>query len=450
MNLLTQFKEYIKKHHLFTKGERVLIAVSGGVDSIVLCELCHQAGYDFVIAHCNFQLRGKESDADEQLVNELKSKYNVEVLVKKIDTEKYATDHKTSIQIAARELRYQWFAEIVANSSMKLNCLITAHHANDQVETLMMNFFRGTGINGLQGILSKDEGFGMQIVRPLLFAKKEVIISFAEEHTLQWREDGSNNTNKYTRNYFRNELIPSIEKVFPSVESNLLDNIDRFKEVNILYQEAIRVNKLKLVETRGNEWHIPLLKLKKTPAFPTVLFEVIKEVGFASSQVPEVIKLMEAETGKFITSKTHKIIINRGWLIISPILSNESNHILIDEKQEELCFSEGTLNIKYSQKTEKIAADEHIAQIDANGIEFPLLLRRWKQGDYFYPLGMNKKKKLSRFFTDSKYSLTEKENAWVIESGNKIVWVVGKRIDNRFKITHQTKRIVIISLAPTK
>ncbi len=450
MNLISQFNDYIKKQQLFTKGDRLLIAVSGGVDSIVLCELCHQAGYDFVIAHCNFQLRGIESDADEQLVHELKNKYKVEVFIKKIDTEKYANDNKISIQVAARELRYQWFAEIVSNPAMKINCLLTAHHANDHIETIMMNFFRGTGINGLQGILPKDLGFGMQIIRPLLFARKEALISFAEENKLQWREDSSNDTNKYTRNYVRNELIPSIEKVFPSVESNLLDNVDRFTDVNILYQESIRLNKLKLVETKGNEWHISLLKLKKTPAFHTVLFEIIKEVGFSSAQVPEVVKLMEAETGKYIASTSHKIILNRGWLIVSPLLSNESNYIIIEENQEVVSFSKGTLHLKYSQKEEKISTDEMIAQIDAKEVVFPLMLRKWKQGDYFYPLGMNKKKKLSRFFTDSKYSLTEKENAWVLESDNKIIWVVGKRIDNRFKITHQTKRTLIFKLASSK
>jgi tRNA(Ile)-lysidine synthase len=435
MDLLKQYIEFIKKENLFQTKDRLLVAVSGGVDSVVLCELCKQAGYDFVIAHCNFQLRGIESERDEQFVRSLGEKYKVEVLVKKFDTKQYIEATKKGIQEAARDLRYAWFKE--------LNCqwVLTAQHADDNIETVLMNFFKGTGINGLHGILPKQG----KIIRPLLFARKDELRQFAEENNLKFVEDSSNDSNKYTRNYFRNKLIPDLQTIFPQVENNLLDNIQRFNEVEELYRQSVELHKKKLLEQKGAEVHIPVLKLLKTEPIATIVYEIIRDFGFTANQTNEVVALLQRETGKYIQSSTHRILKNRNWLIISPNQTSIAANILIEEDDTKIEFANGVLVIKkINNDSFSLNKSSSIAQLDATEIEFPLLLRKWKQGDYFYPLGMNKKKKLSRFFIDRKLSLSQKENVWVVEMDKKIIWIVGLQIDNRFKVTDKTKELLVI------
>lgn len=451
MPLLKEFIKYINEQNLFQKKDRLLLAVSGGVDSVVLCELCKQAGFNFEIAHCNFQLRGEESERDEKFVRALSDKYDVKIFVKKFDTKEYAQKNKLSTQVAARELRYAWFDGLISSEQSVQSTkhipytsfLLTAHHANDNIETLLMNFFKGTGIIGLHGILP-EQG---KIIRPLLFAKREEIIVFAKENNVSFVEDSSNISDKYTRNYFRNQLIPSVQKVFPQAEENLLNNIERFKEIEILYQQSIHLHKKKLLEQKGNEIHIPVLKLLKAIPVKTIVYEIIKDFGFTAHQTDEVVGLLKSESGKYISSATHKIIKNRNWLIIAPVNTLEANHILISETDKECDFESGKLKIKnYELRMEKVPLSSHTAMLDAGNIAFPLLLRKWKQGDYFYPLGMQKKKKLSKFFIDQKLSLPDKEKIWVIESNKKIIWVIGKRIDDRFKVTSKTKNVLEISL----
>jgi tRNA(Ile)-lysidine synthase len=354
--------------------------------------------------------------------------------------------------VAARELRYKWFEEVASSpdsyreqeaGSGNEPWIVTAHHANDNIETLLMNFFKGTGIKGLQGILPRQGN----IIRPLLFAKKEEILQFARENNLSFVEDSSNISDKYTRNYFRHQLIPALQKVFPQVQENLLNNIDRYREIEILYSQSVVLHKKKLLETKGNEVHIPVLKLLKVEPLKTILYEIIKDYGFTAHQTEEVSFLLKSESGKYISSATHKIIKNRNWLIIAPINTLEANHILINENDKEIDFEDGKLRIKnYDLKVEKPPCSDFIATLDAGNIRFPLLLRKWEQGDYFYPLGMRHKKKLSKFFIDQKLSVTDKEKAWVIESDKKVIWIVGKRIDDRFKITDRTKKILSIEL----
>ncbi|MDB5221492.1 MAG: tilS [Chitinophagaceae bacterium] len=443
MHLLQKFTEFIKKENLFQSKDKLLLAVSGGVDSVVLCELCKQGGYDFVIAHCNFQLRGEESKRDEEYVRELAKKNNVEIFAKRFETERYAEENKISIQVAARELRYEWFNSLINQSTNQpINYIVTAHHANDNIETLLINFFKGTGISGLRGILPKHG----KIIRPLLFSKKAELLEFAKEHALKYVEDSSNASDKYTRNYFRNQLIPSIQKVFPQAEDNLLDSIERFRDIEILYQQSISVYKKKLLEKKGGEVHIPVLKLLKSEPLSTIIYEIIKDFGFTSNQTDEVIKLLNSDSGKYVQSASHRIIKNRKWLLISPADTAIAENILFEEKDKVIEYVSGKLKFEKSTTTNsQLLTDNFIAMLDADEIIFPLLLRKWKQGDYFYPLGMNKKKKLSRFFIDQKLSLTEKENVWVLEMNKKIIWVVGKRIDDRFKITSNTKNILKIS-----
>jgi tRNA(Ile)-lysidine synthase len=454
MSITEKFKHYINTEHLFSPKDGLLLAVSGGLDSVVLCELCRQAGFDFVIAHCNFQLRGEESDGDEKFVESLAKKYEVQFFLKRFDAQNYADQHKLSIQVAARELRYNWFKELT-NKETASNLeaqsspsgaggllLLTAHHADDNIETILMNFFKGSGINGLKGMLPKQNG----IIRPLLSATREEILAFAKENNLTHREDSSNSSDKYTRNYFRNQLIPRLEKVFPQVKENLLHNAVRFKEINMIYQSAIGKMKEKLLTKQGSEIHIPVLKLAKHEALHTLLYEIIKDYGFTAHQTADAEKLLYRESGKYIESSTHRILRNRKWLIIAPLNNEEVSQYLIKENDTVISFPPGKLNIAFAEIPGKIESDAFIAQLDAKDIQFPLLLRKWKKGDYFYPLGMPKKKKLSRFFTDIKLSLIEKENAWVIESNRKIIWVVGKRIDDRFKISGSTKKTIRLVL----
>ncbi len=461
MSLLNRFTNYIAKENLFQKKDDLIIAVSGGVDSIVLCELCYQGGFPFEIAHCNFQLRGEESDRDEAFVSSQGEKYNTKVFIKKFDTKSYAESHKVTTQVAARELRYKWFDELMAlkraplllsnesekisnkntSDAQKLNSifLLTAHHANDSIETLLMNFFKGTGIKGLHGILPKQG----KIVRPLLFAKKDELVSFANENNLSFVEDSSNASDKYTRNYFRNQLIPSLQTLYPRVDENLLDNLERFKDVEALYEQAIQLHKKNLLEHTGDELHIPVLKLLKAQPLKTIIYEIIKEFGFTTNHVKDVLHLLESETGKYINSATHKIIRDRKWIIITPQYSTEVSVIVIDENDHDINFEISKIKIeKLERAVVKISDDNLTATLDAKHISFPLLLRKWKKGDYFYPLGMQKKKKIGKLLNDLKISLPDKEKVWVIESNKKIIWVVGRRIDDRFKVTNQTKDII--------
>ncbi len=446
MSLLIKFQQSIKEQNLFSAKDKLLLAVSGGVDSVVLCELCKQAGYDFIIVHCNFKLRGDESEGDESFVKQLGEKYCVEVKVKGFDTEKYATKNKLSVQEAARALRYEWFEMLVNEELAKDSVqhspdtihLLTAHHADDNNETLLMNFFRGTGLHGLTGI---PVSFG-HIKRPLLSFSKEELIQFAKEFKLDYVEDSSNLSSKYTRNFFRNEIIPAISKVYPQVKENLQDNIDRFKEIEKLYQFSVGELKKKICKIIGGEVHIPvnLLMRYKNRA---LIYEIIRGYGFNEKQVDELIKLAGSESGKFIESPVfqYRIIKHRHWFIISPVQPASSANIIIEEKDRSIGFENGILHIK-RPATLQPGGNTNIACLDDKKIVFPLLLRKWKTGDYFYPLGMKKKKKLSRFFIDLKLSKIEKENAWVIESNKRIIWVVGYRIDDRVKVTDHTEQML--------
>ena len=457
MNLLQRYQQFIKEQNLFSPKDKLILAVSGGIDSVVLCELCKQAGYDFIIAHCNFQLRGEESERDEKFVKDLAEKYKVETKVKKFDTEKFAEENKMSIQEAARVLRYEWFDELVngelsiVNRKTEPNIhhspftihLLTAHHADDNAETALMNFCRGTGLHGLTGIPLSYE----HIRRPMLSFTREEILQFAKENKLEFVEDSSNLSSKYTRNFFRNEIIPAISKVYPQVNENLADNINRFKEIERLYKFAVNDIKKKLVKEKGNEWHIPVKQLMSY-GNRALIYEVINDFGFTEKQIEEVIKLAESESGKYIDSPSlhYRIIKHRHWFIISPYNSTGSETIIIEQDNKKVSFEHGVLEFEQLQTTNhKPQTSNNIACLDAKNICYPFILRKWKQGDYFYPLGMKKKKKLSRFFIDQKLSKTEKEKAWVIEMDKKIIWVVGKRIDERFKVTEKTKTVLKIN-----
>lgn len=439
MDLLPLFLRIISKYNL--QNAKILLAVSGGVDSVVLCELSKQAGLMFSIAHCNFDLRGEESERDEAFVRSLADQYGVDVVVKKFDTATYAGEKGVSIQEAARDLRYTWFDEIRKEKGFAFTLL--AHHANDNVETLLMNFFRGTGLEGLTGMpVEKKE---VRCLRPMLAIKRRNIEAFATAAGLSWVEDSSNASSKYTRNFFRNEIIPLIQKVYPQAEENLLNNIKRFQQTATLYNEFIDVLKKKVCEVKGEEVHIPVSKLMKYND-TSLIYDIIKDYGFGEKAVDEVLKLTGAESGKYIANAQYRIIRHRRWFIISPIATTAQTFV-IDKEDEMVAFANRQLQIK-RLAVEKFTLSQLLttAQLDAGEIDFPLLLRRWKTGDYFYPLGMKKKKKLSRFFIDQKLSKTDKEKVWVLESHKRIAWVVGHRIDDRFKVTDTTKQVVQLNL----
>ncbi|WP_235954374.1 tRNA lysidine(34) synthetase TilS [Limnovirga soli] len=438
-NLLVQFKNHMQQQfpQIAVQNNMLVLAISGGVDSVVLLHLLAASGYNLELAHCNFQLRAEESERDEAFVQSLAIQYQKKLHLRRFSTAQIAASEKKSIQETARTIRYSWFAELVEEN--RDTYLVTAHHANDNIETLLMHFFRGTGINGLHGIPPQQN----RIIRPLLFAKREDILEYAKVHHLSWVEDSSNALDKYTRNYFRLGLIPSIKEVYPQVEDNLLHNIDRFKEAEILYQQAIDLHKKKLLEYKNAEVHIPILKLLQTVPFNAVVWEIFKPFGFNAQQVNEVRKLCTADNGSSILSTSYRIIRNRNWLIIAPVQNIDNTIIVVERNASKVVYGSGQLTIDHLNKTtSSITSDNDTALLDADKISYPLLLRKWKQGDYFYPLGMQKKKKLSRFFIDQKLSATEKEQVWVLESDKKIIWVVGYRIDDRSKVTNQTKKMI--------
>lgn len=447
-DLLYRFREFIKTENLFGANDHLLLAVSGGVDSMVLCRLCFEAGYAFSIAHCNFQLRGAESDADELLVKETAANYTVDFHTKNFDTRAYKIDNKLGTQEAARNLRYEWFNQVIETIKKEKSAsrvlLLTAHHASDQAETVLFNLMRGTGLRGLAGIASKRDS----IRRPLLFASKEALKNFAEENNIAYREDASNAGTDYSRNYIRNELLPAAEKIFPEVSKNISNSSERFKDAAILYTEILELKIKKLVEKRGQELLIPVLKLQKMPAGKTILHEILQPCNFSSAQEKGIWDLLNAPSGKYINSSSHRVLRDRKWLIISPLETQEQEVILIEDVSRTIDFKGGQIFFKETHQPVTIEKDPSKAFLDKDKIELPLLLRKWKQGDYFYPLGMNKKKKLSRFFIDQKISLVEKEKTWVLESGKKIIWIAGHRIDDRFKVTDSTKNVLVLSLSP--
>lgn len=443
MNLLQRFNNHVRQQQLFVEKDKLLLAVSGGIDSVVLCELCKQAGYDFTITHCNFKLRGKESERDKDFVRELAFKYGIDFFAKDFETEQYAADHKISIQEAARILRYDWFEELINQSAHPFNTyLLTAHHADDNAETVLMHFCRGTGLHGLTGI---PAAYGT-IRRPLLPFTRQELLAFAKENNLAFVEDSSNASSKYTRNFFRNEIIPAISKVYPQVKDNLNDNIERFKEMEKLYKLSVSDIKKKLIKQKRAEWHIPVMQLMGYHS-RALIFEIFAEFGFTEKQIDEVIKLASSESGRYIDSPVfgYRIIKHRHWFIVSPVQSAASGIIIIEKENREVVFAEGQLKIEYTNKRQP-AAGNRIACLDAGEISFPLILRKWKTGDYFYPLGMKKKKKIARFLIDLKLSKSDKEKVWVIESNKRIIWIVGLRLDERFKIMEKTKEVLQLSL----
>ena len=443
MNLLQRFLDQVRNAGFFATSDKLLLAVSGGIDSVVLCELSRQAGLNFSIAHGNFGLRGEESERDERFVRNLAAHYGVEIFVMKFETATYAQAEKLSIQEAARDLRYNWFEQL--RKEKKMAAILLAHHADDNMETLLMHFFRGTGLQGLTAI--PESNIAKKLFRPLLHFRRKEIEAFARQEGLSWVEDSSNASLKYARNNLRHEILPAVKNIYPAVEENLLHNIERFREINAFYRLAVEKLKMAISERRGEEVRFPVKRLSQL-ANRAFLFEIIKEYGFGEKQVDEVAKLLHSDSGKFTANESHQIIRHRNWIVIAPKASTAET-VAMEEGQEEVRFSGGILYAKQKKgKGLTLGKERLVAKLDAGEITYPLLIRKWTPGDYFYPLGMRKKKKLARFFIDQKLSKNQKESIWVVESGKRIAWIIGLRIDDRFKVSPSTASVLQLTFSP--
>lgn len=433
-DVLGRFNDFIWANHLLQKDQPVLAAVSGGVDSIVLCRLLSLSGYKFGVAQCNFKLRGKDSDDDQRFVEELAAELKAPFFSAEFDTRQHASRKGISIEMAARELRYQWLEEIrKANGYHKI---ATAHHRDDSIETVLLNLVKGTGISGLHGILPKRG----KIIRPMLCFSKEVILDFAKCNNLEYRQDATNLESVYQRNILRNKVIPELKFINPNFLETFSGNIEKFRDAEAIYKYGLELLKKKMMEKRGEERYIPVKKLLMNEASKTILYELLKDFGFGEKQVAQIHEGLSGEPGKQYFSENFRAIKDRDFLIIANKAEESSGLVMIEQIKKPVRLTDGELKFhlmpgsKFNQD-----AQGDTAFIDYSKLRFPLVLRRWKTGDYFHPLGLNKKKKLSDFFTDIKLSVLEKERAWVLLSGDVIVWVAGYRMDERFKVTEGTK-----------
>ncbi|MEO6904273.1 MAG: tRNA lysidine(34) synthetase TilS [Bacteroidia bacterium] len=440
-----EFVSYINQDNLFSATDSILVTVSGGLDSIVMCELFHKANLNFSIAHCNFQLRKEESDEDELFVKQLAFNYDVPIHIIKFNTSTYSKKNKVSIQVAARELRYQWFEEIRLKHNYSY--IATAHHQNDAIETFFINLMRGSGISGLRSILSKHDC----IIRPLLFASKQQIINYAKKNKLVYREDSSNASDKYLRNQIRHQVIPLLNELSPSFENAIIQTLANLRATELIYLAVIEKIKSTHIIEDENGIRIPIKKLKKLSPLDTYLYELLKSYNFNSTVVQKISTSLDANSGKLFYSATHRLVKDRDFLIIEPFtkLGIKQNKYLINKEQSSLPELHLLFNLVKNTAAVSIPKSPQQASLDYDKLIFPLEVRRWKAGDRFRPLGMKGEKKLSDFFINKKLSIAEKENTWVLCSAKKIVWVMGFRIDDDYKITPTTNKIYFVEIENT-
>ncbi|MFN5147190.1 MAG: tRNA lysidine(34) synthetase TilS [Bacteroidota bacterium] len=438
-------KQNLEKIAPVLSDDVLLIAISGGLDSVVLTYLCKLAGYPIELAHCNFQLRGEESERDELFVRKLASSWGINVHVQRFDTVEYAAAEQCSVQEAARQLRYEWFNSLAIQYS-RIKWILTAHHRDDQAETLLMNFLRGTGLSGLTGIPVRN---GI-ILRPLLSYERRQLEQYALAMQLSFVTDSSNQKEEYTRNYFRHTVIPAIQKVFPSVVENLCDNQVRFTSIEKLYKQLTAVQTQRLLKGKDGEYQFPIAELARFQG-TAFLYELLQPFGFTPGQIMEAERLLVARTGaQLVASEGNwRLVKHRKFLILSPQKQMNADFISVGLDDQAIAFPAGKLEFQKIKKVDlKELGSSQVAAFESQHLEFPLQIRRWRAGDYFYPLGMSKKKKVARLLIDLKYSLPEKERVWVLTAGEKIVWVIGIRIDERFKVKDKTQGAIRIAYTP--
>ena len=441
---------HINQNLPFLKGKKLLVAISGGIDSIVLTHILHKLDFNISLAHCNFSLRGKESNKDEVFVKNLGEKLNVPTYTTLFNTKRYAAENSISTQMAARDLRYNWFQELIKEHN--LDYLITAHQKDDVIETFLINLTRGTGLDGLTGIPEINKN----LVRPLLPFNRNEILVHATRNKLQWREDSTNSSIKYVRNKIRHKVVPFLKELNPSLLDTFSNTLQNLKGSQQIVNDRISEIKEKAITTVGDELHFSISELKKLSNPKIYFYELLKDYGF--TEWDDVTNLLDAQSGKQVFSKTHCLLKNREALILSKI--NEPEAITSFEILENTLKIKEPLRLKFKKIdipfetqnhsikvfSELISDKPNTISIDYDKLQFPLTIRKWHKGDYFYPIGLNGKKKLSKFFKDEKLSLIEKENSWLLCSNNEIVWVIGKRLDNRFKVSKTTSTILKIKL----
>ena len=441
--MLEQFREYIESNHLIAKGDRVLIALSGGVDSMVLAELLRRCGYNIAFAHCNFRLRGAESDGDEQFVREYAQRVGVKLFVKQFDTHQYVADNKVSVEMAARELRYAWFNDLInANQSLnssgasnisdgwqnlRFDKLALAHHADDQIETFFINLLRGSGIKGLKAMQPCN---GMYI-RPLLWASREQIKKFAIENGIQWREDSTNQDTVFLRNKIRHNLMPVYDGIKSDAREKILQSVECLASENQLYRELLK-DKLSAIETVDGVLH----SVEKRHFGLQLLFEWIRDFGFSYSQCESIYASLDGEPGREFYSNEYQLVVEKETVELFPIDIEKL-------AGKELSFSEFEISPSFKLQT----SNSDIAQLDFDKLKLPLKVRSWQQGDRFRPLGMRGSKLVSDFFNDLNFTAYRKKTAQILtDADDNIVWIVGYRIDDRYKITEKTKTIYQIEV----
>ena len=432
--MLEEFKKHIASNFSNLMEHEFLLACSGGIDSVVLAHICHVLNLNFSIAHCNFKLRGKESDADEKFVEELAISYAKSYYVTSFNTNEYILENKVSLQVAARELRYNWFAKIMEENAIAT--LVTAHHADDNLETFLINLSRGSGIEGLTSIPEKTPS----ISRPLLPFSRDQILRYADENTLAWREDKSNQETKYLRNKIRHKIVPELKELHPTFLANFKASQNYLKQTSVLLEGIIRTIRKSLFHELNGVYEIEVGALEKLDPLEPYIYHLFKPYGFSDTKA--IIELFTALSGKELYSRTHRLLKNRTHLLLQKLQSVVKENYFIEQNQPQI-IDPITLKIFEVNKVGVIAPS--IVYIDADLLQFPLEVRKWKTGDYLHPFGMKGVKKLSKYYKDEKYSLIDKENQWLLCSEDKIVWVIGKRADDRFKVTEKTKKIMAIT-----
>ena len=439
--MYSRFLKYIHEEKLFERSEKLLLGVSGGIDSVALANLVDQLGNEFAIAHCNFNLRGQDSDDDENFVVNLADQFGVKCFLSSFATREYATENRISIEMAARELRYNWFETIRTENGF--DWILVAHHLDDVLETFVLNLSRGTGIRGLSGIKPKAG----KVVRPLLFASRVEIEEYANSKELNFRHDASNDDIQIKRNKVRHQILPLMETLNPSFRKNLERTITYLNETKEVYLSKIELVRQELVQSENDWTKISIDKLKQLEPLSAYLFELLRPFHFNSDVVEEIGRALYSSPGLRFFSSTHRLVVDREELIITTIESKAKEVFYID-KNVQFIRDPVLLRLKIERyHTEyNIPRTADVAVFDYDKLRFPLVLRRWHQGEYFKPFGMKGFKKLSDFFVDEKYSIPEKENIWLLASDNKVVWIVGKRIDDRFKLTRESKLVLRIEL----
>lgn len=439
--MLEQFLNHLSQNKLCNPTDRILLAVSGGVDSVAMLQLFYHAGFTVGVAHCNFQLRGEASERDEDFVRALCLQRGIPFYAAKFDTVQYANRTAQSIQMAARELRYNFFDDVLRQHDYQY--IATAHHLNDALETVLLNLVRGTGLDGLTGIPAKQQ----KRIRPMLFASRVAIESYALANALVWREDMSNASDKYARNLLRHQVVPILRTLNPSLEKNIAETLERVQGASLLAEEKIKQFSQQSVTVRGIHTRIAKEALLHSPSPAVLLWELVKSFGFNYTQCKRAIATVH-QSGKQFHTRTHDLTVDRDVFIISRRETVTIEAVLIDDTLADT--SNGALNLAFDivdNEQMPLSKDPAIAQLDYDKLQFPLQWRSWRDGDHFRPFGMKQTKKVSDFLIDAKVPLPEKRHVTVLESAGNIIWIVGFRISDDVKVEEQTKRIVIARIA---